>query len=184
MVRVVIIRSYMHREREHQENRCRQITRTDAGTVKNQQMGKETDFGLRLNPKGQSNTETRLENALKAEIKPLIKSKSILLPDNSQIPKPSLPEVKPDDHSSLPNVNQISFIPQNSRWKEFMLSIDSLAESWTYIFDKHKYHRQKIGTLRKQAKIQEQMAQDLDSDFNITIHDPRYSHYTEALDKL
>lgn len=154
MVRVVIIRSYMHRERARQENRCRQITGNDAGTVKNQQMGKETDFGLRLNPKCHSAKETLLINAPKAEIKPPI------------------------------NLNQKSSIPQNSGWKEFMFSIDSITESWTYIFHKDKYLRQKIESLRKQAKIQEQMAQDLDSDYNITIHDPRYKHYTEALGKL
>jgi hypothetical protein len=97
MVRVVIIRSYMHRERARQENRCGQISGTNAGTVKNQQMGKETDFGLRLNPKCDSTTETQSENTPKAEIKrPL-------------------------------NLNQKSSIPQNSQWKEFMLSIDSLA---------------------------------------------------------
>jgi hypothetical protein len=154
MVRVVIIRSYMHRERARQENRCGQITGTDAGTFKNQQIGKETDFGLRLNPKRDSTTETELENTPKAENKRPI------------------------------NLNQKSSIPQNSEWKEFMLSIDSIAESWTYIFHKDKYLRQKIEALRKQAKMQEQMAQDLDSDFNITIHDQRYKHYTEALGKL
>jgi hypothetical protein len=154
MVRVVIIRSYMHRERARQENRCGQITGTDAGTFKNQKMSKETDFGLRLNPKCDSTTETQLENTPKAENKRPI------------------------------NLNQKSSIPQNSEWKEFILSIDSIAESWTYIFHKDKYLRQKIETLRKQAKIQEQMAQDLDSDFNITIHDPRYKHYSEAFGKL
>ena len=184
MVRVVIIRSYMHRERVREENRWEQITGTDAGTVKNRQIGKETDFGLKLNPKGRSTTDTELENQPKAEIKPLIRSKSILPSDMSQFVKSKLPEVKSDDQSQLPNVNQKSSVPQNSKWKEFMLSIDSLGESWTFIFNKDKNHRKKIETLQKRAKIQEQMAQDQNSDFNITIHDPQFRHYTEALDKL